>query len=168
MQALWVISVSLHILAAVTWIGGMFFLMLVVVPWLRAGDRPNAAAFLQQTGERFRNVGWTCFGILLITGTFNLWVRGVRLADFTHTEWLRSSFGETVLVKLGAFTTVVLVSAVHDFVLGPRATAAIARDPHSREAQSLRRQASLIGRVNVVLALVLVTAAVMLVRGVPW
>jgi putative copper resistance protein D len=168
MHILYLISVWLHILAATVWIGGMAFLVLVVVPWLRRGNRVNAGTFLRETGERFRNVGWTCFGIVLVTGTFNLWIRGVRLSDFARTAWLSSPFGQTVLLKLGTFALVLLVSTAHDFSVGPRASLAIARDPVSPEAQALRRRASLLGRVNVVLALLLVAAGVMLVRGVPW
>ncbi len=168
MYALYLLSVWVHILAATVWIGGMLFLVLVVVPWLRRGERSNAALFLRETGERFRNVGWACFVLLLVTGTFNLWVRGVRLADFGRVEWLRSPFGKTVLAKLTAFALVLMVSAVHDFYVGPRATRAIAADPHSPEALRERRRASALGRVNVLLALVLVGAGVMLVRGVPW
>lgn len=169
MHALYVLSVWIHIIAATIWIGGMLFLVLVVVPWLRSGARMDAARFLRETGERFRNVGWACFVVLLVTGTFNLWVRGVRLSDFVRSEWLQSPFGKTVLVKLGAFALVLLVSAIHDFYVGPRATQAIAaagRD--SSQAQVERRRASLLGRINVLLALVLVVAGVMLVRGVPW
>ena len=88
MHALYLLSVWLHILAATVWIGGMSFLVLVVVPWLRRGGRVEAAAFLRETGERFRNVGWSCFLLLAATGTFNLWVRGVRLSDFGRAEWL--------------------------------------------------------------------------------
>lgn len=168
MRALYLLSVWIHILAATVWIGGMLFLVLVVVPWLRKGKRPDAAVFLRETGTRFRNVGWICFALLAVTGTFNLWMRGVRLSDFGRTEWLLSPFGRTVLVKLGAFLAVLLVSAVHDFVVGPRATAAIAADPRSSDAQIERRRASVLGRMNVLLALVLVGAGVMLVRGVPW
>jgi copper resistance protein D len=168
MHTLYLISVWLHILAATVWIGGMAFLVLVVVPWLRSGNRANAGTFLRETGERFRNVGWTCFGIVLITGTFNLWIRGVRLSDFGRAAWLSSSFGQIVLLKLGTFALVLSVSILHDFSVGPRASSAIARDPQSAEAQTLRRRASLLGRVNVVLALVLVAAGVMLVRGALW
>lgn len=168
MHALYVLSVWVHILAATVWIGGMLFLVLVVVPWLRKGTGSSAALFLRETGERFRDVGWACFALVLVTGTFNLWVRGVHLSDLVRAEWLQTSFGKTVMVKLGAFLLVLLVSAVHDFVVGPRATREISADPRSSEAQTERRRASLLGRVNVVLALVLVGAGVVLVRGVPW
>ena len=57
MHALYLLSVWIHILAATVWIGGMSFLVLVVVPWLRRGGRVEAAVFLRETGERFRNVG---------------------------------------------------------------------------------------------------------------
>ena len=167
MHALWVISVWLHILAAVTWIGGMFFLVLVVVPWLRRGDRAKAAAFLRDTGLSFRNVGWTCFAILLVTGTFNLWVRGVRLGDLIDPAWLSTPFGSAVAWKLGAFAAVLAVSAWHDFWLGPRATVVGERDPHGPEAEKLRRLASKVGRLNVLLALALVAFAVIIVRGWP-
>lgn len=168
MHALYLVSVWLHILAATAWIGGMFFLVLVVVPWLRrGGDRSVGIAFLRETGERFRTVGWTCFAILLVTGTFNLWMRGVRLSDFARAEWLLSSFGKSVMWKLSVFVVVVVVSAYHDFVVGPRATDALERDPRSAESNALRRRASLFGRLNAVLALVLVAIAVTLVRGCP-
>ena len=165
---LYLLSVWIHILAAMVWIGGMLFLVLVVVPWLRKGPRSDAAVFLRETGERFRNVGWACFVLLLITGTFNLWFRGVQLSDFARAEWLTSPFGTMVAVKLGAFLLVLIVSLIHDFVVGPRATRALAAGAQSNEARIERRRASVLGRVNVLLALVLVAAGVMLVRGVPW
>ena len=95
-------------------------------------------------------------------------MRGVRIADFTDTQWLLSPFGKSLLVKLVAFVLVLIVSGVHDFVLGPRATRAIARDARSALANGLRRKASMLGRVNVLLALTLVACGVVLVRGVPW
>ena len=100
MHALYLLSVWLHILAATAWIGGIFFLVLVVVPWLRRGDRSTAGAFLRETGQRFRSVAWVCFGILIATGTFNLWMRGVALSDFARVEWLTSPFGRSVTWKL--------------------------------------------------------------------
>lgn len=168
MRALYLFSVWIHILAATIWIGGMFFLILVVVPWLRGGGQRQAGALLRETASRFRTIAWACFAILLLTGTFNLWVRGVRFGDFANPDWLASPFGSTVLAKLVVFAIVLAMSARHDFVIGPRATVAIERDPLSAQAQKLRRQASLHGRTNALLALVLVALAVMLVRGSLW
>ncbi len=168
MHILFLVSMWLHILAATLWIGGMFFIVLVVVPWLRSAERANAGAFLRDTGLRFRNIGWACFGVLLVTGTFNLWARGVRVGDLARAEWLSSPYGTLVSMKIATFLTVVGVSAIHDFAVGPRATQAIIHDPRSAEATSMRRTASLLGRANALLALVLIAVAVMLVRGAPW
>ena len=167
MHALYLVSVWLHILAATAWVGGIFFLIFVVVPWLRQGDRALAASVMRATGARFRNVGWACFAIVLLTGTFNLWMRGVRFENFVQLEWLTSDFGKAVVLKLGVFVLVLLLSAFHDFVLGPMATQAIERDPRSADAEGLRKKASWMGRGTAVLALVLVALAVVIVRGWP-
>ena len=156
---------TLHVLSIIVWIGGMAFLVLVVVPYLRKGDRAKAAALMRDTGSRFRDIGWICFAIVLVTGTFNLWMRGVRVSSFADPAWLRSQLGHAVSLKLAVFTVVLVMSAVHDFVIGPRATRAIVADPRSKEAESLRRAASMMGRANVVFALILVALGVLIVRG---
>lgn len=167
MHVLFLISMWLHILSATAWIGGMFFLVLVVVPWLRGSGGEGAARLLGETGERFRSVGWGCFTILAITGTINLWVRGVRLPDFVDPLWLQSPFGATMVTKLALFSLVLIMSAVHDFGVGPRAIRAMEAEPGSERSRALRRQASLMGRLNAVFALLIVAMAVMLVRGTP-
>lgn len=167
MHSLYLLSVWVHVLAAMTWVGGMAFLVMVVVPWLRAGNRADAGRFLRETGLRFRNVGWVCFGILIVTGVFNLWYRGVRAGDFLREDWNRSQFGRTIVLKLCFFVLILLMSAAHDFVIGPRAVRAIESAPSSPEAQRLRRQASMLGRANALVALIVVALAVFLVRGCP-
>lgn len=167
MQALYVTSVFLHVLAAVVWLGGMFFLMLVVVPWLRAGNRAQAGAFLRDTGIRFRGVGWACLLTLLGTGTLNLWFRRVGVSHFADPEWLASPFGRAVALKVLLFGLVLTISVAHDFRVGPAATRAMREDPAGPEAVRLRRAASWMGRANTLLAVALVFLGVVLVRGWP-
>jgi putative copper export protein len=167
MRFLYLVSVWTHILAATIWVGGLFFLVLVVVPWLRRGRSEIAVTFLTETGERFRFVGWLCFAMLLVTGTFNLAVRGVRIADLRDPGWWTSAFGSAVALKLGLFVLIVTLSAVHDFGVGPRAAEAMAATPEAPRARSLRRTASILGRLNGLLALAMLAVAVILVRGWP-
>ena len=167
MRELYFLSVWLHILAATVWIGGLFFLMLVIVPWLRSGAR-EPAMFLRETATRFRTVAWTCFAVLFVTGSYNLWYRGVRLHDLASTDWLFSRGGSPVAAKLAVFLVVVALSARHDFVIGPAASDAMRDHPGAPETERLRRQASLHGRANAVFALVLVFIAVAIVRGWPF
>jgi hypothetical protein len=89
------------------------------------------------------------------------------LENFAQREWLTSPFGHAVVCKLGLFALALVVSAIHDFVVGPRATLAVEHDPRSPAADKLRRQASLLGRANAFLALLLVALGVILVRGWP-
>lgn len=168
MHGLFVLSVWLHVLAATVWVGGMFFLVLVVVPFLRREGPEKASAFMHAAGVRFRTIGWVCFFIFLVTGAFNLYFRGVRLTSFVNPAWLGSSYGKLVLTKLALFALIVALSAVHDFIVGPAATRALRLGPGAPEALALRRKASLMGRANALLALAIVLVAVMLVRGFPF
>lgn len=166
MHLLYLASVFLHILAAMSWIGGMFFLVFVVLPYLRRSGGVDPT-FLRGTGLRFRSLTWGAFAVLLATGTFNLWYRGVRLSSFSNPDFLRSGFGYALMSKLTLVAAVLAVSAFHDFSVGPRAVRALERDAGSTEAARLRRLASRLGRATFVLALVIVGWAVALVRGMP-
>lgn len=163
----YLVSVWLHILAVSAWVGSMFFLTLVAVPWMRRGDRALAMRFLRESSDNLRNLGWASFAVVLVTGSFNLYVRGVTFASFADPEWRSSPFGKTVLLKLGVFFLVVALSAVHDFRIGPSATAALG-GADAAAAERMRRTASIMGRTNFLLALILVALGVMIVRGMPF
>lgn len=164
---LYLCSVFLHVLAATIWVGGNAFLVLVVVPYLRADGSGVASAVLRATGPRFSRVGWVCFAIALVTGTANLAFRGVTSATLFSSEFHDGTYGRLVIAKLGAFAATLLLAAIHDFKVGPAALRAMEAAPTSSASTGLRRQASVLGRINAVLALTLVALGVMLVRGVP-
>jgi copper resistance protein D len=168
MRLLYLFSVWLHILAAATWIGGMLFLVFVVIPVTRQPDYRGAAAdLIQQTGQRFRWVGWICLGLLLLSGLFNLGYRGYSLNDLGSGRMWQGSFGHVLGIKLALVAVIFLSSAAHDFFIGPRTMAQWQSQPNSADAQRLRRQARWMGRVNLLLSLVVVALAVVLVRGLP-
>jgi len=165
MPTLYYVSVTLHLLAAFFWLGGMLFLAAVGAPVLRTVEPPELRQRLFHVlGTRMRGPGWVAIGTLLVTGTLNLHYRGWLRWDGglgTGAFWA-TPLGTALAIKLVSVTLMVGTSAWHDFVLGPRAGVAV---PGSAEALRLRRQTALLGRVSAVIGLVLIGAAVRVARG---
>jgi uncharacterized membrane protein len=160
------LAVWLHLLAAMIWIGGMVFLAVILVPITRSPTyRALAPALISQSGRRFRWVGWGCLVVLLVTGLVNLTSHGFTWADVRNGRIFAGGFGHTLAAKLLFVSLVLVLSVVHDFFIGPRAAAVGQSAPDSSLALRLRRQASWLGRLNLFLSLIIVTLAVLLVRG---
>ena len=164
MRALYLANVTVHILAAMFWLGGMFFLGVVGAPALRSLDSAALRQqIFQQLGVRFRSAGWWAIAILLITGTLNLYFRGwLHGSVLGSSDFWKSSVGHALLFKLLTVAAMIIVSSIHDFVLGPRAGRA---PPGSPRALSLRLHAAHLARLNTLLGVLVVVAAVMLARG---
>jgi uncharacterized membrane protein len=158
-------NVTIHVLAAMLWLGGMFFLGLVGAPILRAVEPPALRQRLfQQLGTRARALGWWAIVVLLITGVLNLHFRGWLHWNgvLGSGAFWRTGTGIALAVKLASVTVMIVVSAVHDFVLGPMSGRLVAG---SAEAIAFRRRAALLARVNALIGVVIVVAAVRLTRG---
>jgi uncharacterized membrane protein len=127
-----------HVLSAIVWVGGMLFIALVLVPTARAlDDATLRTRLIQESGYRFRTIGWIALALLVVTGLLNLWFQPFLLRA-PRFHW-----------KLGLVVLALILSAFHDWVLGPRAGLPGA-DP------SVRARASWIARLNVVIALTVV------------
>ena len=128
----------LHVAAALTWVGGMLFVALVLVPVTRRLEDPLLRRrLMHEAGVRFRAVGWMAMGLLVATGLVNIWLRPELLT-------LTRFWTKVVLVALA-----IVLSALHDFVLGPRAG-------HRDAPPSIRVWASWLARVNLLLVLAVV------------
>ena len=164
MSELYYLNVTLHVLAALLWLGGMFFFAIVGAPVLRHVEPPALrAALFRQLGEKFRQVGWWAIAILVVTGTINLYYRGLLTADvWSSTTFWGTRMGKALAWKLGAVVTMISFSAFHDFVSGP---AASRLEPGSPAALQARRRAAMLARLNAIVGLIVVIAAVRLARG---
>jgi len=88
------IRLFLHVLAATVWVGGQITLAaLVPVLRRRGAEIPRAAA------RRFNQVAWPAFGVLIVTGIWN--IAAVR-------SQIHGSYRTTLIVKL----VVVAISGV--------------------------------------------------------
>ena len=88
------VRLFLHVLAATVWVGGQLVLAALVPVLRRLGaEIPRAAA------RRFNQVAWPAFGILLITGVWNIAAVRSKIAG---------GYQVTLIVKL----VVVVISGV--------------------------------------------------------
>ena len=165
MPASYYALVTIHVLAALLWLGGMLFLGVVGAPVLRAIEPPALRQRLfHELGRRFRTVGWIAIATLVVTGVLLLRARGLLhwSGVFGSAAFWRTTLGTVLAAKLATVVTMIVVSAVHDFLLGPAAGRAT---PGSPTAIALRRRAALLARINALVGVLLVIAAVRLARG---
>ena len=109
------VFVAVHLLAAGIWFGGSTALVFVGVPAIRTLEGEPRGRAMRALGLRWRPLG---YGALLVAA-----LTGVALAS---REWEhRTAFQVVFWVKVALFVCLVVVSYLHNFVLGPRLQAEI-------------------------------------------
>ena len=95
------IRLFLHVLAATIWVGGQLTLA-ALVPVLRrfGADVPGAAA------RRFNQVAWTAFGVLIVTGIWNIVAVRSQISG-------SASYRTTLIVKLAVVVVSGVAAALH-------------------------------------------------------
>jgi uncharacterized membrane protein len=149
--------------------GGSLFLVFVLMPVLRRSELGERSMDLvRPIVLRFKWFGWGCLGLLVVTGTFNLVYQGIGWERLMGTVFWNTSYGRALAWKLVLVAVIFLLSAGHDFVVGPRAGKTFREDPDSEKARRLLLMMRWVGRVNLLLALIVVGFAVILSKGWPW
>ena len=100
-------------------------------------------------------------GALVATGTLNLHFSSA-LYRLNDAGFWGTRYGHALAWKLAAVAAMVTISAVHDFVLGPRASSL---RPGTPEALRARGRAAWLARINAIVGIAVVAAAVRLARG---
>jgi putative copper export protein len=109
------VLVAIHLVAAGVWFGGSTALVFVGVPAIRTLDGEPRGRAMRELGLRWRPLG---YGALLVAA-----VTGVVLAA---RDWNDSTGFRVVLaVKAVVFVALLVVSYLHNFVLGPRVQAEV-------------------------------------------
>jgi putative copper export protein len=154
---LWIDTVVhwVHLLAACAWVGGLLFASLVLAPAVRELPAEHRRSFMRRAGKRFSRLGWIALLLLIATGSYKVF----QLWD--TLDWFDSPLGVALFLKLAAVSATVLLSALHDFVWGPKLAA---MDPHADPAAFGKAQRRLVfwARVTAVLALAIVFAGAFL------
>ena len=153
--------VALHLLAAVAWIGGMLFLSLVLAPLVKNRKAaPEFMALFRSAALRFRVVVWTAIALLLTTGPALLARRGMMLTN-------PASWSSVATVKIWLVLLLLVVTVLHDVVLGPQVGRASSIPASSRTAweKLAVSTARWVPRFSLLLSLVVIVVAVILARS---
>ena len=165
MQFSYNLVVVIHVLAAIIWLGGMFFIAIVMVPVLRRLEPPQMRIeVLSATAIRFRAISWIAILVLLITGVLNAINHGVTMQTISTGEFFSSYFGKILTLKLILVFAMLVLSAIHDFILGPRLIELLSSSsPDSfQKLQKNRGYVSWLARINALFGILVVACAVML------
>jgi uncharacterized membrane protein len=107
--------VAVHLLAASIWVGGSTALIFVGVPAIRTLEADPRGRAMKELGLRWRPLGYGSLLVAAVTGTL------LAGRDWEHRPAFQIVFG----VKVALALCLVVVSYMHNFVLGPRLQAEI-------------------------------------------
>ena len=114
----------LHLLAAIIWIGGLVFQVLVVFPTLAwAAPTAERLHFALSLEARFRVILWPAVGLVLFTGLVNL--MNVWYATVVTAGSISPTFIPLLSVKLGIVVGMIALQAVQQWLIYPRRVAAL-------------------------------------------
>ncbi len=144
------VLVAVHLLAAAVWVGGTVALVFVGIPVVRTLEGEARARAMRGLGERWRPIGYGALALAIVTG--------VPLAS---RDWDDdgSSFHWVAAVKAVLVVLLLVVSYLHNFVLGPR----VARELRAGERRSYRRL-QVVGWISLALTLTVPVLGVALSR----
>jgi uncharacterized membrane protein len=136
------ICIGLHLLALSLWLGHMFVWSLIVGPALKRVQPQERADLLRERSMFRGGFGWPSLAVLVPTGLYMLSLRGITVGDLFTGAAFHGTQGTVLAIKLGCVLAMIGYQTVFGHRAAPRAI-----------------------YLNMLLALTIVGASVVLVRG---
>lgn len=149
----------LHMLATVTWLGGLASIAILVLPAARRVLEPaDQLALIDGIQRRLEPVAWFCLATLIVTGLFQLSVN-------PHYDGFLSTSGQWSLAILTKHTLVVImivVSAIQTWEVLPAIRRGLVRLEKGlmddKEVKRLQKREILLLRLNIGLSILILAA----------
>ncbi|HUK55678.1 MAG TPA: CopD family protein [Nitrospiria bacterium] len=147
-----------HLMAAITWIGGMVFYRLVLKPTLARAASPSKSpdllvGILSRIETRYKTIRWLSLAMLLGTGI-------VLLLHEGGSARLESTWGAWLMLKLFFVLLVIGLTAILDVGMAP-----VPSQPAGPQIEAPVRSAAFIADTILALGLVIVFIAAYLVQS---
>ena len=150
------ITSFLHILAATSWVGGIIYMVLVLLPSLGAIEPTSAGLLMGELSKRFTRIAWTSIILLIISG-------GMRIQPGTLFDF-SSQYGTFFTIKLSSVLLMILIALYITFALYPKARklAPTPGEEPSEEFVRLQGRLPLLAKINVILGILVIFSVSML------
>jgi len=113
-----------HLMATSVWIGGLVVLLFAALPATRALSVEERTGILAPIIGRFSDIAFWSVLVIVVTGVYAAWIQIQGLSVV-----LSSSYGITLLVKLGVFLPLIALGGINKRWMKPRLErAALGRD----------------------------------------
>jgi putative copper export protein/methionine-rich copper-binding protein CopC len=129
----------LHLAGDAAWLGGLFYIGVVLVPALASLPLRRRARFLALGLPRFGALAILSAAVLAATGSLNATIRMSSFAQLFTT-----AYGRTLAIKIELFLVMAAISAYHAFWLRPRLARALAATAATEVAPTMAARSALV------------------------
>ena len=147
----------IHLFSAVLFVGGSFFMWLVIVPASRliTPDESERTRIVGKIARSFGNLTIPTLAVLVLTGLYNAtWYLQSVTGLFGYP-------GSILLVKIILVALLLVLIHVHNVHFGKRIVR-LAEEKKFEELKALRRRSRLVSTTNLVLMLIILFLAVLM------
>ena len=126
------VSYFLHVLAMMTWVGGMIYANLILMPSMTAIDPPQRGRLMGAIVKRFTVLSWSSVIILLITGY--IMIPEGMLFNFSI------SYGVWLNIKILIVLLMIIIGLYITLIISPKITASAPKSDEKPSSDFLRAQ----------------------------
>ena len=107
----------IHLVAVVTFVGGLIYLEVVLRPAIHTLEPASQRTEIgRKTQRRFRTVAWVSIITLIVTGA-------AQMLNESGTARIETNWGVVLMVKLLVFAIMFGLLLIHDFIVAPHTQA---------------------------------------------
>ena len=111
-MSLYQLSIGLHLAAMALWLGHMFVWSLIIGPALKGVQPPASAETLRERSLFRGGLGWPALVVLVITGIYQLGLRGIAIGDLVSGAAYAGAQGAVLAAKLGLVVCMIIYQVV--------------------------------------------------------
>ena len=150
------IPLWIHLLAAATWVGAQVMMVAVVVPSVRPLGPDDRHTVMTRVTTRFGYLGLASLLFLVVTGIDNI-------SRFSPDNMFDMRYGYILATKIALVIAVVLLTAYHAMVVGPRLLALQTEAPGDVEgARKLRARSIAASSMTLLFSIIILFCAALL------